>query len=250
MIISFFEEFPKKENLKKIKMVDWETKLYIGAKSISEFKKISSKIKNRNVKEKVYWPILERKEGYWISPWTEKEALKRVSEEIKKSHLPVMLDLELPTTRNPLLYLTQSQNFFNNWKAIEGMIKKKSNVYLAEYYPDGMVQEKILQAIGLHFDPRRYGNRVVKMVYHSTTKFREGFIKKELERGKKRYGDKFIVAYGTIARGVNGDEPLLKEKQLKKDLEIAKNAGVKEVVIYRLGGLNKSYSGILKEFAN
>ena len=75
MIISFFEEFPSKKNLTKINLITWPTKLYIAAKSLSEFQLIRSELKHsspKNIKDIVYWPILEKKEGYWISPFSKR----------------------------------------------------------------------------------------------------------------------------------------------------------------------------------
>ncbi len=70
MIISFFEEFPTKENLGKLKLVTWQTKLYVAAKSVKDFNRIRSTIKNKHIKEVIYWPVLEKEEGYWISPFS------------------------------------------------------------------------------------------------------------------------------------------------------------------------------------
>ena len=78
MITSFFEEFPTKENLNKVKLIDFPTKLYLTAPSLKEFNQIKKSIKNKYIKEFIYWPILERKEGYWISPFSKRTALKRV----------------------------------------------------------------------------------------------------------------------------------------------------------------------------
>jgi len=39
MQIEFYEEFPSKENLSKLKLIKFPTKIFIAAKSIKEFKK-------------------------------------------------------------------------------------------------------------------------------------------------------------------------------------------------------------------
>ena len=60
MRINFFEEFPTKENLEKARLVDFETTVYITAKSLEEFHKYAQQI--REINEKVvpaYWPILK-----------------------------------------------------------------------------------------------------------------------------------------------------------------------------------------------
>ena len=113
MQISFFEEFPTKKNLNKLKLVADKAKLYLAAHSIKEFSTISRQLSRDKIKEVIYWPILSKKEGYWISPFSKREALKRVFSELKDQRIPLMLDLELPTTKNPLLYFTQFFNFFS-----------------------------------------------------------------------------------------------------------------------------------------
>jgi len=233
MIISFFEEFPNKKNLTKLNFITFPTKLYLAATSYKEFQKIKQSIKNKHVKELIYWPILEIKEGYWISPFSQRTALKRILNEIPTNQ-PVMLDLELPTTKNPLLYLTQLFNFSCNKKLIRQFISQHRTVYAAEYYPK---KQKFLQFLGLHFPH----TKVIKMMYHSMHHFNEEFVKKELQNLQ-------FVAYGTIATGIGGNEPLLTTSQLKKDLQLAQEAKLKEVIIFRLGGLNQKYPNILKQF--
>ena len=53
MKISFYEEFPTKENLDKISLIDFPTKLITAAKNLKEFYSINNKIKkykNKNLK--------------------------------------------------------------------------------------------------------------------------------------------------------------------------------------------------------
>ena len=61
MKIGFYEEFPTKENLDKIKLIDFSTSLIVAAKNLKEFnliKNLTKKYKNKNIKEVIYWPIL------------------------------------------------------------------------------------------------------------------------------------------------------------------------------------------------
>src|SRR3989344_1047206 len=112
MIISFFEEFPTEDTLAKLKLVSWPTKLYVAANNLLQFRAVTSVLRhNKNLLEAVYWPILKKKEGYWISPFSKQGALQRLFEELENRKIPVMLDLELPTTQNPWLYLTEFFNF-------------------------------------------------------------------------------------------------------------------------------------------
>ena len=245
MIISFFEEFPTKKNLKKIKLISWPSKLYLAARSVKEFNKIKSEIKNKNIKEIIYWPILEQKEGYWISPFSKRSALLRIFKELEEEDISVMIDSELPTTRNPVLYLTESHNFFRNRKLIGNIVKNKQS-YSAEYYPSGKIKEKVMSFLGIHFDSNKFKNKVIKMIYHSMHDFDKEFITNKIREGREEFGDNFLVAYGTIAKGVLGDEKILSHEQLNEDLRIAKKCGVKEIVIFRLGGLNKEFVEAIK----
>lgn len=248
MQISFFEEFPTAKNLEKLKLINRPTKIYLAASSLREFDKIKSLIKNKNVREIVYWPILKKKEGYWISPFSSRKALMRIFSELRGKKISVMLDLELPTTKNPFLYFTQGLIFFRNRRLIRNFVENYAGqVYLAEYYPQGKLKERILDFFGLHYSNKKV--KVIKMIYHSMHSFNEKFIHDKMKLGRGEYGERFLVAYGTIAKGIQRNEPILSLKQLKKDLELANSAGIKEVVIYRLGGLNKNYANLLKQFA-
>lgn len=248
MQISFFEEFPTAKNLSRLNLINWPTKLYLAASNLREFDKIKSRIKNKIVREIVYWPILKIDEGYWISPFSSRKALIRTFSELRGKKIPVMLDLELPTSKNPFLYLAQGLNFFRNKKLISDFIQEYvGQVYLAEYYPEGKMKEKVMASFGLHYSNKKV--KIIKMIYHSMHGFNENFIYDEMKLGRGEYSNRFLIAYGTIAKGIQRNEPILSLKQLKNDLELAERAGVKEVIIYRLGGLNRGYADLLKQFA-
>src|SRR3989344_3604382 len=248
MKISFFEEFPAKSNLERLKLIAWPTKVYLAAKSLEEFNELKNKIKRKNIKEFVYWPVLKKKEGYWISPFARRAALRRIFNELNNTTTPVMLDLELPTTQNPWLYLTELFNFIRNKKLIKNFIKNyRGQVYLAEYYPEGKRKEQVLQAFGIHYQSKKA--KLIKMVYHSLHHFNQEFLANELSRGKQEFGHNFLVAYGTTAKGIGGQEPSLSREQLKLDLILAREQKIKEVIIFRLGGLTNEYVRLLARFA-
>ncbi len=257
MLISFFEEFPASVNLEKLKLINFPTKLYLASPSLKEFlalkKKIDRKYNQPNlIQEYIYWPVLTQTEGYWISSFSQKVALKRIFSELNeqksKQPIAVMLDLELPTTRNPFLYLTQFFNFHLNKQLIKDFIQNyKGTIYLVEYYPEGKWKEMILQFLGLHYSNPKA--KIIKMVYHSLHHFiNQEFLESEFKRGVKEYGKNYLVALGTIAAGVHGNEPNISVKQLQQDLETAKRCGVKEVVLFRLGGVDREYGKVLRMF--
>lgn len=244
MLISFFEEFPKEETLVKLKLVSWPTKLYLAANSVQQFRAVTSTLRhNKNLLEAVYWPVLKKKEGYWISPFSQQNALQRLFDELEHKKIPVMLDLELPTTQNPWLYLTEFFHFKKDKKLIHSFVcNYPGETYLCEY----SAPEKNLQRLGLHYANKK--SKVMKMLYHSVHYYSDEKLRSEMQQGLKEYGDNYIVGFGTIALGVSGNEPILSPEQLEKDLRIAKEVGVKEVVLFRLGGLNKKYVAVMEKF--
>lgn len=250
MLISFFEEFPTKENLAKLELVKWKTKVYAAAPGLDVFRRIQQELQsNQHVLETIYWPVLKKKEGYWISPFSQRKALQRVFSELKKQVVPVMLDLELPTTQHPSLFCTEFLHFSANKKMISEFINSYyGETYLAEYFPLDEKGRKKLEWAGLHYQNPKVN--VVKMFYHSLHDFSDDFLKENWERGRLELGKKYIPALGTIARGIQGNEPVLSVEQLKRDLILAREQKIKEVIIFRLGGLTKEYARLLARFAD
>ncbi|MFA4887243.1 MAG: hypothetical protein WC595_03450, partial [Candidatus Nanoarchaeia archaeon] len=181
--------------------------------------------------------------------FSKRTALLRIFNELTEKNVPIMLDLELPTTRNPWLYLTQLSNFCRNKTLIKQFLKNRPGTYTAEYYPQGNLQESCLTLLGVHYSPNRYGTNVIKMLYHSFHHFDNQFLSNTLTMGKKKYGSNFLIGYGCIGFGVMGNEAQLSAEQLQRDLEIARQCGIEEVVIFRLGGMTKEYVSILKLFS-
>lgn len=245
MLISFFEEFPTKGNLEKLKIITWSSKLYLAAKSREEFEILAKSIKNKKIKEIIYWPILEKNEGYWFSPFTNHKALNRIFSELKNKTISVMLDLELPFTQNMLLFFTQLIYFWSNKKKIKNFIEQyQGKFYLAEYTPWGRYQHKILSILGL--DYKNSNTSVIKMMYRSFHNWSEEELRQKILENKQLYGNKLILAFGTIAIGIQGRERIISVEELKNDLQVAQESGIKEVVIFRLGGLTKEYVEVIK----
>ena len=161
MIINFFEEFPTKENLAKLQLVDWPCTVYVAAKSLSQFEKIKSSISKKNIKLG-YWPILEKKEGYWLSPFSSSKAVKRVVNEINnyKKPIKIMWDAELPF-RHPWLFL-RIDNFIRNKPRIKSFFKSNGkNILTSEYPIKNKLAELIFKALGVYFSTKKYNNKKI-----------------------------------------------------------------------------------------
>lgn len=246
MEINFFEEFPDKKSLDKIKYIKFNTNLYIAAKSKQEFNKIKSQIKNPLIKKIIYWPILNKKDGYYLSPFSNPKSLKKILKECQ--NIPMLWDAEFPRKR--ILILKNLYYFHLNKYKINKFFKKNGkNVHTAEYNIPNKLGYYFLKKIGLSFNPKKYKNIVVKMVYNSLHLHNKKEFKKILKRYLDQY-NKFAVGLGTIGVGINNNEPDIHPNILKRDLNLANELGVKEAIIFRLGGLNKEYAKIINNFMN
>ncbi len=240
MRISFFEEFTTPENLEKLELVKFKTKVYIAAYELSEFKRLKELLYEY---ELVYWPVLKKREGYWISPFSKRSALCRILEEVRHEPVHLMLDLEHPIFA-PWLYITQISNFLRNKSYISNFIaERKGETTLVELTGN----RHKLEFLGLSYESKKAN--MAKMFYTSlikgTRKRKEKYLRKICVDGVKEYGSRFRIGLGCITKGISRLEPILPPEELAIDLEIAEESGVQEAIIYRLGGLNEEYIKVI-----
>jgi len=242
MKIEFYEEFPNEENLSKLKLVKFPTKIFIASKSIKEFKKYESLArKYKKDLDIAYWPVV--KNSYWISPFANKKDLIELFTELDKIKNPLLIDLELPLKSRWKMYFKNIFSFRKNKKLIKNFLEKnKERVTTAEY--SFAFISNFMKLLGLNYNID-YERSI--MWYSSMMKLKVNkIIKRNLNKISNK--DNYSISLGTIAIGILGNEPILSPKNLEKDLEFVKNKGFKKVVIFRLGGLNKKYMDVLNKF--
>lgn len=243
MKICFFEEFPTQKNLSKLKLIDFKTKIYVAARNLKQFYTIRRKIKklNKNVEEVIYWITLDKKDGYWISPFSKREALKKAFEEIKSKKdksVEVMLDLEPPYHK--ALILTELLNFYKNRMLIKRFIKEYKKVVCAELAHLGI----FWRLLGLSYK----NTKKIKMYYSSVSMMPRYESEAALESLCEQ-DNQVAIGLGCIAVGISGKTPVFQNpEELDRDLSILKADKIKEAILFRLGGLNKEYLGIIKKY--
>lgn len=239
MRINFFEEFPDKKNLDKLKLVDFPSTVYIAAKSLDEFKKIRNKIKKKNITVG-YWPVLDKKEGYWFSAFSKRKAVKRIIDELRKNKEKVLVlwDMELPMLYK-ILFLSELSVFLLNRKIIYDFLNKSYNynkdIVTAEHAFRGRFIDWLFRLFAIRHPDK---DKRIYMVYSSNLR---GF-EKYLEENCKKIG------IGVIDVGILGTEKPITAEQLDKDLSLANKNNIEEVTIFRLGGLNNEYLKYIKKY--
>ncbi|GAF92312.1 unnamed protein product, partial [marine sediment metagenome] len=228
-------------------------KIIFAAPSVKNFVGIRKKLKSSKVKDVIYWPVLKKSEGYYISAFSRSSGLNRVFNEILSNKIPTMLDLEIPLKRGILKHL---HYFFKSKRLIDNFLlnaeKNGIEIYTAEYDIPHKLAEALFSFIRLTLNPKKFKHQRIVMLYTSFRKNQviEDYLLKQLEKSKQKYGEDFLVGLGVIAPGVGENEPILSPSHLEHDLKVLNREGIKKVVIFRLGGLNKKYLEVIKKYVS
>jgi len=239
MQIGFFEEFPNSFSLKKLELIDFPCNLILADYSIEGYEAIKKTIKNKHIKRFIYWPVLNRNEGYWFNKFSKRKAMLRVMDSLLDSKKEVMIDLELPLLKKSLFF-TEFFRSFKNKRLLKLFIEKKKP-YTAEYF----YEMPFSRTLSLQF---KGNHKIIKMMYSSMMKVTKIAKAQRLKFLQKQLGDKLCIGLGVIGGGILGNEKELSLGQLEMDLELCKRFEVKEVFIFRLGGLTKEHIKIIKRY--
>lgn len=242
MNIEFYEEFPNKENLKKLKLIKVPSKIFIAAKSIKEFKKYEKIAKGYKKNLRVaYWPIV--KNSYWISPFSNTKDLIELFRELESIKNPLLIDLELPLAKKWKMYFKNIFYFSKNKKLIKYFLEKnKERVTTAEYIRGAY--SKGAKFLGLDHPTKTEKS----LMFYSSMASKKNQRKWKRKISQIKNKNNYSISLGTIATGILRNEPILSPDNLEKDLQFVKKSGFKKVIIFRLEGLNNKYLKVLKKF--
>jgi len=247
--ISFYEEFPTKENLQKLKLIDFPCDLFAACQSIKEYWSLKKQLELAHPKVTVqFWPVLKASEGYWMSPFSDFKALKRTISEItkEKNKMRIVWDVELP--RKKLLMLTNLNSFLKSKNLIDEFVRSSKQEILITENP--VFLSIVGELFGVYFSPKKYYAHKTVMYYSSlipTKMLREGVVE-DIKSLHAHLGKRLSVGLGTIAQGVEKRPKTLTSQELHSDLSTMKTVGIEEVIIFRLGGLNTNYTKVLRNF--
>jgi hypothetical protein len=254
--IHFFEEFPTEQTLLPAACMTSGT-IYLAAHSFEQFLQKQELLRsiNPNV-QAAYWPLL--KESYWFSPYSHPHELASFYDELclRDEHLPplnILLDLELPFLRRHL-FRENRKHARNNRHLLERIFEDASRyrvtLHTAEYPSLGGFSQRLFQRLGISYPTERFAHQKIMMWYTSMIPLRlRALAQRGLRWSFERYKDQLSVGIGTISHGIFGNEPLLSPLQMHEDLLFLQKIGIKNVVIFRLGGMTRAYWEILQPFS-
>jgi hypothetical protein len=270
MRVTLYSEHKSPEDLGKLGLFDCAIDLSLSARNLDEFRALEAQArKYPQVQRTIYWPLLEKDEGYWPSPFARSEALERIIEEIEhrpgKDRLVVTWDGELPMVAYQDFLLRGARRVYRNKAIVRGFFMRlgDNNVEIeTAESPRFLVPEGLQKALGVTFDPNEYGNTQVKMAYTSffrtqlkrffgkgiASKIVRAILMKEVRAGLKDYGERFSIGLGCVMNNASFLEGSLSPEELAQDLETARDSQILRVHIYGLEGMNNEYAQVIKGF--
>lgn len=253
MRISFYEEFPTKENLEKLRLVRFETQVFLAAKSVMDYTRILKAAKCFSGTASFgYWPVLDKKDGYWISPFSNRAAVVKVIADILscKSPLDIVWDSELPVL-SPFLFVKNlfcaqgTKSFIHDFC----MNPQNKRLFITENVFVG--SSWVAKLLGVYLDGAKVPHSKTLMFYSSMMPPGMRFLcLKRIVKEKRLIGDSLSVAVGVLSTGIHGREQIISPAALDRDLRGLRRIGIDHVFVFRLGGLNKQYVKVIEKYVS
>ncbi len=243
--IGLYEEFPSPERLSKLGQVDFPVTLAVAAPSRAEFLRLREEIVQQYplVREVYFWPLLSHEEGYYPGPWSDPDGVRRLAGETEG--LPVLWDVEWPLgdTKISLANWWQNQSFLRQW-----ISERQDPTHIWRTHAASGLESPLLKLLAMHFDPREYPPVVLHLdLYAAGPGLPAELTSRVLRCGVESYGERFIPDFGVLNDKLGPEEIFVPVETLRRNLELAREAGVSEIWLFGVNGLNEEYLQALRE---
>jgi hypothetical protein len=243
--IGLYEEFPVPWRLAKLRQIDFPVTLAIAANSREQFIKLKQNILNAypQVREVVFWPLLTKEEGYYPGAWSDANAVQRVAQEAEG--LPTLWDFEMPANQTSL----SIQNWWRNKIFLEEWLHRRTApVYIWRSHVLMGLNPLFLRLAAMHFDPSEYPMASVHLdLYTAGEGQPKDALAQILRCGVEAYSDRFVPSFGVLNDGEGPENIFVPVTTLKRNLQLARAAGVSEIWLFGANGLNPEYLAALKK---
>lgn len=241
--VGLYEEFPAAERLAKLQTLDFPVSVAVTAASRQAFLELRQKILDGypTVRAVYYWPVLPVEAGYYGGPLSQSRALQRAAAETEG--LPTLWDLELPRAPARPAW----GDFLDNRAYLDRWLKTRTaptHIWRSATWLG--LDSGLLRLAGLHYDPLDYGQVSLHLdLYTTGGGLPPDLLATILRCGVERYGERFIPAFGVLNDGAGAPDLYVPAATLERDLVLARAAGVSEVWIFGVNGLNDEYLAAL-----
>jgi len=243
--IGLYEEFPVPWRLEKLRQIDFPVTLALAAKSRAEFLALRDTVQQTypQVQEVYFWPLLSKAEGYYPGAWSDAASVRRVAAEAEG--LPTLWDSEMPLglSRWSLADWWQNRTFVDQW-----LRQRSAPVQVWRSHTVMGLNPLFLRLMALQFDPAEYSDVSLQLDFYTAG---DGQPRAELARmlrcGVEAYGDRFVPSFGVLDDGEGAPDLFVPAATLRRNLQLARQAGVSEIWLFGVNGLNEAYVSAIKE---
>jgi hypothetical protein len=243
--IGLYEEFPAPWRLEKLEHINFPVTLAVAAPSRPVFLKLRDTIMRQypQVREVYFWPLLTAREGYYPGAWSDARAIQRVAGEAES--LPVLWDLEMP----PRMQHPSIGSWPENRAWLDQWLRSRSEpVHIWRSHASMGLDPLFLRLVGMHYDPLDYPQVSLHLDLYNTGAGRPAEQMARIMRcGVERYGERFIPALGALDDGAGRPDQFVPLPTLRRDLQLAREAGVSELWLFSVNGLNQEVVTMLRE---
>jgi len=243
--VGLYEEFPVPWRLDKLEMVSFPITVAIAAPSRAEFLELRDEVQEAypQVREIYFWPLLSHEEGYYPGGWSDPEGVRRFTREAEG--LPILWDLELPLGQSELALESWWSNraFLPQW-----LREREAPVHIWRSHTSMGLNPAFLRLMAMHYDPLNYPEVSLHLdLYMRGNGAPEDEVYRVLRCGVEQYGERFIPSLGVLNDGEGPEDIFVPVETLRRNLELARRAGVSEVWLFGVNGLNEEYLSVLWE---
>jgi hypothetical protein len=247
--IGLYEEFPTPERLARLEAVDFPVDLAVAAPDRAAFLALRDTIRQTypQVETIYWWPLLTLDEGYYPGTFSDADAVQRVA--AATAGLPVLWDMEPPMRllRGEIGFgdlswedWQRNRAFLDDW-----LRQREQPVHMWRMRrPEGL-NPPLLRLLSLHYEPDDYPTLTFQLDLYGSMPDAEFY--RIVRCGVERYGGRFVPAIGSLDDGEGPKGAFLRPEGLQRNLQLAHAAGVTELWLFQVSGLNETTLPIIRE---
>jgi hypothetical protein len=217
----------------------------VAAHTREEFLGLSEQIARDHpqVREVFYWPLLSEQEGYYPGPWSSPEGVARAA--ASAEGLPLLWDMELPRGMRGFSLAAWWQNRATLAALFAG---RGQPTHIWRSHTSMGLSPAFLRLTAMHFDPLDYPSVSLHLDLYTTGAGQdEAELRRIMRCGVERYGARFIPSLGVLNDHEGPEAIFVPPETLRRNLRVAREAGVSEVWIFGANGLDDAYLRAIRE---
>jgi hypothetical protein len=149
-----------------------------------------------------------------------------------------------PDLKNPSIKSwPENRAWLDRW-----LLSRTKPVHIWRSHASMGLDPLFLRLVGMHFDPLDYPQVSLHLDLYETGVGRSTAQMAQIMRcGVERYGARFIPALGVLNDGAGRPDEFVQPETLHRDLQLARSAGVSELWLFGVNGMNDEIVQMLRQ---